>query len=114
MTVDTRMKKSNLKSGSGPKTEGYVISEAALFCGLSVHQIQTYLDMRLLYACGTTRGGFRLFDDDCLQRLMLISACREVGLGLPEIFEFVRALDNDDKQQCQTVEWQIRNAESTE
>lgn len=109
MKVNTRMLKPGLESGSGQQTEGYVISEAARLCGLSVHQIRTYLDMRLLYACGTTQGGFRLFDDGCLERLKLICSCREAGLGLPEITDFIHALDNGDERQCRAVERQMQN-----
>ncbi|EAZ97511.1 MerR family transcriptional regulator [Marinobacter sp. ELB17] len=107
MTVNTRMVKPSLESGLGPQTEGYVISEAARLCGLSVHQVRTYLDMRLVYACGTTQGGFRLFDDGCLERLKLICSCREAGLGLPEITDFIHALDTGDEQQCRAAKRQM-------
>ena len=109
MTVNTRMVKPGLERAPGPQTEGYVISEAARLCGLSVHQIRTYLDMRLVYACSTTQAGFRLFDDGCLERLKLICSCREAGLGLPEISEFIQALDRGDERQCRAVERQIQH-----
>ena len=109
MGANTRMVNPNLEGGPGAQKEGCVISEAARLCGLSVHQIRTYLDMRLVYACGTTQGGSRLFDDGCLQRLALIRSCREAGLGLPEIAEFIQALDNGDKGQCRAVERQIQH-----
>ena len=109
MTVNTRTVKLGIESGPGPQTEGYVISEAARFCGMSVHQIRTYLDMRLVYACGTTQGGFRLFNESCVARLKLISSCREAGLGLPEISEFIQALDSGDDRQCRAVERQIQH-----
>jgi MerR family mercuric resistance operon transcriptional regulator len=65
--------------------------------------------MRLVQACGKTSGGFRLFDYRCLERLKFIGACREAGLGLPEIAEFVHALDNGDEQQCRTAKRQIQD-----
>jgi len=103
------MVKPSLERGPGPQTQGYVISEAARLCGLSVHQVRTYLDMRLVYACGTTQAGFRLFGDGCLERLKLICSCCEAGLGLPEITDFIHALDNGDEQQCRAVERQIQH-----
>lgn len=110
MTVNTRMvKPSSPESGLEPKTESYVISEAARLCGLSVYQIRTYLDMRLVYACSTTQAGFRLFDDGCLERLKLICSCREAGLGLPEITDFIHALDSGDERQCRAGERQIQH-----
>lgn len=109
MTGNTRMVKPGVEGGPGPQTEGYVISEAARLCGLSVHQVRTYLDMRLVYACGKTSGGFRLFDNGCLERLKLICSCREAGLGLSEIADFIRALDNEDEQQCRQAKRQIHD-----
>ena len=51
-----------------------------------------------------------MFDDRCLERLKFIGACREADLGLPEITEFVHALDNGDEQQCRTAKRQIQDA----
>ena len=109
MTVNTLIAEPDVERGPETQSQGYVISEAARRCGLSVSQIRTYLDMRLVQACGKTSGGFRLFDYRCLERLKFIGACREAGLGLPEIAEFVHALDNGDEQQCRTAKRQIQD-----
>lgn len=89
--------------------ERYIISEAADRCGLSVHQIRTYLEMQLVRACGATQGGFRLFDDRCIERLKLISSCRDAGLGLAEITDFIRAVDSGNAKQCRAAERRMRH-----
>jgi DNA-binding transcriptional MerR regulator len=60
--------------------------------GLSPHQVRIYLDMGLLRPSATTAGGYRLFDERCVERLKLIKACRDAQINLAEIAEFVRGM----------------------
>ncbi len=48
--------------------------------------------MGLLRPSATTAGGYRLFDERCVERLKLIKACRDAQINLAEIAEFVRGM----------------------
>lgn len=80
------------------------LTAAAQQAGLSSHQVRVYLEMGLLRPCGATGGGFRLFDESCIQRLKLIKAFRDAELSLADIAGFVRGLDADDPARSREAE----------
>lgn len=86
----------------------HTLSAAAERAGLSPHQVRIYLDMGLLRPCATTAGGYRLFDERCVERLKLIKACRDAQINLAEIAEFLRGLDGSDHARCQAAERLLR------
>lgn len=79
-------------------TAPYPIAEAARLAGLTVHQIRSYVNARLVKPCAATAAGYFLFDENCVERLRLIGAATRAGLFLREIACFVHALDGDDPQ----------------
>lgn len=82
----------------------HTLSAAAERARLSPHQVRIYVDMGLLHACATTPGGYRLFDERCVERLKLIKACRDAQISLADIAEFLRSLDGSDRARCKAAE----------
>ncbi|MDX1554432.1 MAG: MerR family transcriptional regulator [Xanthomonadales bacterium] len=85
-------------------SDTYTIAAAAEQSGLTPYQVRNYLAMRLVRPCARSDGGFQLFDADCIQRLRLIKACRDAGIGLAEIGVFTRSLDGEDRARCREAE----------
>lgn len=60
----------------------YTVSQLAHDAGVSVHVVRDYLVRGLLQPVACTAGGYGLFDDAVLQRLCLVRAAFEAGIGL--------------------------------
>ena len=53
--------------------------------GIPVKALRTYEDMGLLYTVGRSPGNYRLFDDEALWCVAVVSGLRELGLTVEEI-----------------------------
>jgi DNA-binding transcriptional MerR regulator len=53
--------------------------------GIPVKALRTYEDMGLLYTVGRSPGNYRLFDEEALWCVAVVSGLRELGLTLDEI-----------------------------
>jgi MerR family transcriptional regulator, copper efflux regulator len=53
--------------------------------GVPVKALRAYEDMGLLYTVGRSPGNYRLFGDEALWCVAVVSALRELGLTLEEI-----------------------------
>ena len=53
--------------------------------GITVKVLRTYEDMGLIYTVGRSPGNYRLFDDEALWCVAVISGLRSLGLTLEEI-----------------------------
>ena len=53
--------------------------------GIPVKALRTYEDMGLIYTVGRSAGNYRLFDDEALWCVAVVSGLRELGLTLEEI-----------------------------
>ena len=53
--------------------------------GIPVKALRTYEDMGLLYTVGRSPGNYRLFDDEALWCVAVVSGLRKLGLTLEEI-----------------------------
>ena len=53
--------------------------------GVAVKTLREYEDMGLIYTAGRTSGNYRLFDDDALWCVGVVSNLRGLGLTLAEI-----------------------------
>ena len=53
--------------------------------GIPVKALRTYEDMGLIYTVGRSEGNYRLFDDEALWCVAVVSGLRELGLTLEEI-----------------------------
>ncbi|MBT2533414.1 MerR family transcriptional regulator [Arthrobacter sp. ISL-48] len=68
------------------------IGELAERTGLSLRTIRHYDDVGLLPATARTDGGFRVFSEDDLERLMVIKQMKPLGFSLEEMAEILALL----------------------
>lgn len=77
------------------------IGELAERTGLSLRTIRHYDDVGLLPAAGRTEGGFRLYSDADLERVMVIRRMKPLGFTLEEmceVLDIVAALPAGDTE----------------
>jgi DNA-binding transcriptional MerR regulator len=78
------------------------IGEVAAAVGLSLRTVRFYEEAGLVIPVARTAGGFRLYDDESIERLRLIMQMKPLGFTLDEmrvlieLFEEVGALAPDD------------------
>lgn len=79
----------------GPTATGslYQIGDAAQRTGLSLRTIRYYEELRLVVPSGRTSGGFRLYTEDDVERLMLVRAMKPLHLSLASTREMLAARD---------------------
>ena len=85
--------------GDGVST--YTIGETARRSGFSASALRFYEDIGLVDPSGRTDGGYRLYDDDSLDRLAFIARAKQLGCSLEEITDLV---DIWDGQRCGPVQ----------
>ncbi|WP_045877338.1 MerR family transcriptional regulator [Pseudofrankia sp. DC12] len=61
------------------------IGDVARQVGLSLRTVRFYEEAGLLTPVGRTQGGFRLYDEDALDRLLLIKRMKPLGFTLEEM-----------------------------
>lgn len=71
------------------------ISQVAELTGISIRTLQYYDEIRLLKPSELTQSGYRLYDDDALQKLQQILFFKELGFKLKEIKEILEKPDFD-------------------
>ena len=69
------------------------IGELAERSGLSLRTIRFYEEVGVLAPAPRTKGGFRLFTDGDLQRLLLARQMKPLGFSVEEMRELVAAVD---------------------
>ncbi|WP_284760774.1 MerR family transcriptional regulator [Curtobacterium sp. MEB011] len=69
------------------------IGELADRTGLSIRTVRHYDDVGLLHPTGRTEGGFRLYSDDDLHRLLVIRRMKPLGYSLEQMAELLGILD---------------------
>jgi MerR family transcriptional regulator, copper efflux regulator len=79
----------------------YTIGETARRSGFSASALRFYEDIGLVDPTGRTQGGYRLYDDDSLNRLAFIARAKQLGCSLEEITDLV---DIWDGQRCGPVQ----------
>lgn len=67
------------------------IGDVAARAGVSVDTVRYYERERLLSSFGRSRGGFRLFGPDAVDRIRFIKQAKELGFALDEIRALLRA-----------------------
>ncbi len=65
------------------------IGEVALRTGVSVDTLRYYEKRRLLGRARRSSGGFRLFGNEAVERVLFIKQAQELGFSLAEIGELV-------------------------
>lgn len=74
----------------------YTISKLAEDASISVHMIRDYELRGLLRPCKCMPNGYRIYDEQALQRLQFILAGKDAGISLTVLTELCRAMDNSD------------------
>lgn len=69
------------------------VTQVAALTGISVRTLRYYDTIGLLKPAALTEGGYRLYDEDALERLYLILIYRELGFSLKKIGEILTAQD---------------------
>lgn len=80
------------------------VTQMAALTGISVRTLRYYDATGLLKPTALTDGGYRLYDDQALERLYLILIYRELGFPLKEIGNI---LESDDYDRNRILERQI-------
>ena len=76
------------------------IGEVALRSGVSIDTVRYYERRRLLPAAPRTKGGFRLFAPETVERVQFIRQAQELGFSLDEIGEL---LTTGGAKECRRV-----------
>lgn len=71
------------------------VAQMAALTGVSIRTLRYYDAIDLLRPTALTEGGYRLYDEDALERLYLILLYRELGFPLKEIKALLSAQDYD-------------------
>ncbi|PPB47699.1 MerR family transcriptional regulator [Arthrobacter agilis] len=69
------------------------IGELAERTGLSLRTIRHYDEVGILPATSRTEGGFRVYSEDDLERLMVIRRMKPLGFSLEEMTDLLAVLD---------------------
>ena len=78
----------------------YTVSQLAHDAGVSVHVVRDDLLRGLVRPVACTTGGYGVFDVAALQRLCVVRAAFEAGIGLDAVARLCRALDAADSDQA--------------
>ena len=71
-----------------------LISELSRATGFSSSALRYYERVGLLAPVGRSGGGYRLYDDDAVERLEFIARAKRLGLNLEEIGDLVALREN--------------------
>lgn len=69
------------------------IGQVAEASGLSLHTLRHYDEVGLLTPSGRSEGGFRLYTDEDLARLMVIRRMKPLGFSLEQMRELLEVVD---------------------
>ncbi len=86
------------------------IGEVAERVGISLRTVRYYEEQSLFEPAGRTEGGFRLYTDREVNRLLLIKHMKPLGFTVPQMRELLAAHDtlgSDDAEARQAAEHRI-------
>jgi MerR family transcriptional regulator, copper efflux regulator len=92
---------------TGTKLDMHQIGAVAERVGLSLRTVRYYEEMGLIRPVARTNGGFRLYTDDNIERLLTIKQMKPLGFSLDEMRELLeardalRSLDSDDPRRLE-------------
>ncbi|MBB1031717.1 MerR family transcriptional regulator [Dietzia sp. SLG310A2-38A2] len=69
------------------------IGEVAECTGLSIRTLRHYDDLGLVVPSGHTAGGFRLYTEADVERLLLVRRMKPLGFSLDRMRQFLEAVD---------------------
>ena len=80
--------------------KNYTISQLARDAGVSTYAIRNYELQGILSPARRTECGYRIYDDQALERLHFIQTGKAAGLPLCELAKFIRAFDKKHQTVC--------------
>ncbi len=86
----------------GHNSIGLQIGVVAVRCGLTVDTIRFYEKQGLIAKPARSQGGFRLYEQDAVERLSFVSQAQTLGFSLEEIRELL-LLRNAGEETCSHV-----------
>ncbi|MBB3661622.1 DNA-binding transcriptional MerR regulator [Prauserella sediminis] len=84
------------------------IGEVAERTGLSLRTIRYYEEVGLVVPSARSQGGFRLYQEPDVDRLLLIMRMKPLGFQLDEMRELLAVLDADAGEQVPDPESRLR------
>lgn len=72
----------------------FQIGEVAERVGLSLRTVRYYEEVELATPSARTEGGFRLYSEEDVQRLLVVKGMKPLGLTLEEMLELVELLED--------------------
>lgn len=82
-----------------PERNLFQIGEVADQVGLSLRTVRYYEEVELVIPSARTEGGFRLYSEEDVQRLLLVRGMKPFGLSLDEMRELVDLLEQPAPEQ---------------
>ena len=76
----------------------YRISELAEKCGVNKETIRYYERVGLLSEPSRTNAGYRIFPEECVNRIKFIKRMQDLGFTLAEITKLLGIVDKDDER----------------
>jgi len=73
--------------------QGRKIGQVADGTGMSIRTLRHYDELGIVSPSGRSAGGFRLYSDEDMQRILLIRRMKPLDFTLEEIGVFLRAVD---------------------
>jgi DNA-binding transcriptional MerR regulator len=101
VVAEVRTSASPATAGLEPESERRLlhIGEVARRVGLSLRTVRYYDEVGLVTPSGRTDGGFRLYSEDDVQRLLVVKGMKPFGLTLEEMRELVELLDRSARSE---------------
>jgi len=84
----------------------YTIGEAARRSGFSASALRFYEEIGVVDPAGRTASGYRLYDDDALDRLAFVARAKQLGCSLEEIIDLAELSHGDH---CGPVQRRLRD-----
>lgn len=84
------------------------IGELAERTGLSLRTIRHYDDVGILPATARTEGGFRVYTENDLERLIVIRRMKPLGFTLEEMTDLLAVLDALQQEEDETAARELR------
>ncbi len=82
-----------MDTGSRDVNRTYRIGEIANLAHLSLRTLRYWEEVGLLAPADRTEGGFRLYSQADLERVMLVRAMKPIDISIEELKELVRLVD---------------------
>jgi MerR family transcriptional regulator, copper efflux regulator len=82
----------------------YHIGEVATRAGLSLRTVRYYEDVGLVAPSGRTEGGFRLYRETDVKRLLLVRALKPTGLSVEELAQLLALHDRATSEELSAVD----------